>query len=350
MKKQGKKKLNCEEMILFCSQMALILHSGISAFEGISLMMEDQKNPEGRAVLENIYREMEQGESLWGAMEKTEVFPDYACEMVSLGEFSGRLDQVMADLARYYSQEEELYQTVRHGVTYPLFMLIMMLGVLLVLMVKVMPVFQNVFLSLGMQMNGPAGAVLRAGQFLDRYLWIFVLLAGLILSGGLWLCRTRAGRAAGARWLQKLGFARIFLQKTAQYRLAYGMSMSLRSGLDPQRSMERMENLVSDPRMCEKIKHCVEQMKNGVFFEEAVVQGELFDSMHNRMIRIGQRTGAVDQVMEEIADRCQKEASENIWRKISLIEPTVVMILAVLVGLILLSVMLPLMGIMARIG
>ena len=157
------------------------------------------------------------------AMEKTDVFPEYACEMVSLGEFSGRLDQVMEELAGYYTQEEELYLTVRHGVTYPLFMLIMMLGVLLVLMIKVMPVFQNVFLSQGVQMNGPAGAVLRAGQFLDRYLWIFVLLAGLVLGGGLWLCKTKAGQAAGKRWLQNSRFTRAFSRKTAQYRLAYGM-------------------------------------------------------------------------------------------------------------------------------
>lgn len=350
MKKQGKKKLNCEELVLFCSQMALILHSGISAFEGITMMMEEQKNPEGKAVLEEIYREMELGGSLCMAMEKTDVFPEYACEMVSLGEFSGRLDQVMEELAGYYTQEEELYLTVRHGVTYPLFMLIMMLGVLLVLMIKVMPVFQNVFLSLGVQMNGPAGAVLRAGQFLDRYLWIFVLLAGLVLGGGLWLCKTKEGQAAGKRWLQNSRFTRAFSRKTAQYRLAYGMSMGLRSGLDPQRCMEMMEKLVADPGMNRAIEGCIEQMGSGVFFQEAVVQSDLFESMHNRMIRIGQRTGTLDQVMEEIADQCQREASESIWRKVSLIEPTVVMILAVLVGLILLSVMLPLMGLMAQIG
>lgn len=128
------------------------------------------------------------------------------------------------------------------------------------------------------------------------------------------------------------------------------MSMGLRSGLDPQRCMEMMEKLVADPGMNRAIEGCIEQMGSGVFFQEAVVQSDLFESMHNRMIRIGQRTGTLDQVMEEIADQCQREASESIWRKVSLIEPTVVMILAVLVGLILLSVMLPLMGLMAQIG
>lgn len=345
-----KKKLNCDEMIVFCSQMAIILHSGISAFEGISMMLEEQKNPEGAAALKEIYEEMELGGSLYSGMEKTEVFPEYACQMVQLGESSGRLDEVMKSLADYYTQESALYQTVRHAVSYPLFMLIMMLAVLLVLMIKVMPVFQNVFLSLGTQMTGPAGAVLHAGQLMSRYSGVFLALVAVILAAFLWLSKTEQGRKTAGEWCRKSRFTRRFVHKTAQYRLAFGMSMSLRSGLDPERSLELMEGLVGEPDMAEKIKGCVEKIREGVFFEEAIIEAALFDTMHNRMIRIGQRTGALDQVMAEIAQQCDKEASEGIWSKISVIEPTVVIVLAVLVGLILLSVMLPLMSIMSEIG
>lgn len=141
-----------------------------------------------------------------------------------------------------------------------------------------------------------------------------------------------------------------FVRKTAQYRLAFGMSMSLRSGLDPEQSLEMMIELVEEPDIAARISDCIMRMKNGSFFEEAIVQEDIFDGMHNRMIRIGQRTGSLDQVMEEIAQQCSEEASENIWNKISVIEPTVVILLAVIVGLILLSVMLPLMSIMSEMG
>ena len=143
-----KRKLNNEEMAAFCSQMALILRSGISAFEGISMMMEDQEKTAAGTMLKEIYSEMEQGGNLYQGIVKTGLFPAYTCQMVRLGEVSGRLDQVMGELADYYGQEEMLGQTVRRAVAYPLFMLLMMLGVLFVLMVKVMPVFQSVYRSL----------------------------------------------------------------------------------------------------------------------------------------------------------------------------------------------------------
>ena len=345
-----KKKLNCEEMIVFCSQMAVVLHSGISPFEGISMMMEDLENGEGRDILKEIYDEMEAGGGLYEGMSKTEVFPVYACQMVHLGEISGRLDEVMKILSDYYTQEEALYRTVRHAVAYPLFMLTMMMGVLLILIIKVMPVFQEVFLSLGTRMEGQAGAVLRMGQMMSRYSGVFLGLLGAGMLLCFWLAKTEKGRAKAASWIKKSRITGNFVRKTAQYRLAAGMSMCLRSGLDPERSLEMMRDLVEDEEIFSGITECMEKMRIGAFFEDAITEAGVFDRMHSRMIRIGQRSGALDQVMEEIAKQCSEEASENVWDKVSVIEPTVVIVLAVLVGLILLSVMLPLMSIMTQIG
>lgn len=349
-KEKIRKQLNNEEMISFCSQMAMILHSGISPFEGVSLMEEGQEDGEGRKILQEIYDEMALGTGLCSAMEKTGVFPDYACQMVRLGETSGRPDEVMNSLAEYYTRENEIASTVRRAVSYPLFMLVMMLGVLFVLMVKVMPVFQQVFQSLGMQMDGPAGTVLHMGQVLSRYSWVFALLLVLLLAVLLWFSKAERGRRMAADLLRKSKATRRFVRCTAQYRLAFGMEMCLKSGLDPQQSLELMEQLVEDPEIRKKIGSCREELMQGAFFEEAVIHAELFDSLHNRMIRIGQRTGSIDQVMGEIAVQCETQASDWLWNKVGMIEPTVVIVLAVLVGVILLSVMLPLMGIMSQIG
>lgn len=345
-----KGKLNNEEMISFCSQMAVILHSGISVFEGVSMMLEDQERPDGKAVLQTIYSEMELGRNLYDGIVKTEVFPEYACQMVQLGEASGRLDEVMRELADYYSEEQALSDTIRRAVSYPLFMLAMMLGVLFVLMAKVMPVFEQVYQSLGTGMSGPARAVLHMGQVMSRYSGIFLGLLAVMLAAFWWLSRTEQGRAAVSGWMRTGRAFRRITRQIAQYRLASGMGMCLRSGLDPQRSLELMEKLVEDGDTAKGIAQCREKIMQGAFFEEAVMEAELFDKRHNRMIRVGGRTGSLDQVMEEIAGQCRKESSDRIWHKISLIEPTVVIVLAVLVGVILLSVMLPLMSIMSQMG
>ena len=343
-----KRKLNNEEMAAFCSQMALILRSGISAFEGISMMMEDQEKTAAGTMLKEIYSEMEQGGNLYQGIVKTGLFPAYTCQMVRLGEVSGRLDQVMGELADYYGQEEMLGQTVRRAVAYPLFMLLMMLGVLFVLMVKVMPVFQSVYRSLGTDMEGPAGAVLAAGEAMGNYSLLFAVLFAAVLLLFLWMFGTDRGKNLSLSWFQrgKGGLNR----QISRYRLASGLAMCLRSGLDPERSMELMEGFTRDEQTSRQIGLCMEKIRQGVFFEEAVIEAGLFEKTHNRMIRVGQRTGSLDRVMEQIGQQCREQASDQIWHRISMIEPTVVIILAVLVGVILLSVMLPLMSIMSEIG
>ncbi|MDD3796270.1 MAG: type II secretion system F family protein [Lachnospiraceae bacterium] len=345
-----KKQLNNQEMITFCSQMALVLHSGISSYEGISMLMEDQKNKSGREVLEQIYQEMELGNSLYKGMRKTEVFPDYACQMVQLGETSGRLDETMRALSEYYNKEENMYQTIRRAVAYPLFMLSMMLVVLLVLIIKVMPIFNQVFLSLGTQMDGAAGVILRMGETLGRYSGVFLVILLAALAFFFWITKTERGRKLSESWVRRSRFTRKLTRKTAQYRLASGMSMCIQSGLNPESSLELMAKLVENEEECSKIRFCISRISEGTPFEEAMLESELFDGIHNRMLRIGQRTGAMDQVMGEIGSQCEKEASEQIWHRIDLIEPTIVIVLAVLVGTILMSVMLPLMSIMSEIG
>ena len=349
-KRKKEKKLNREELIGFCSQMAAILHSGISSFEGISLMMEEQENPAGRAALEGIYQEMMAGGSLGDGIEKSGLFPEYACRMIRLGETSGRTDEVMNHLADYYQQEEELSNAVWHAVSYPLFMLIMMLGVLFVLIAKVMPIFQSVYESLGTGMRGTAGAILGIGTVLNRYSAVIVAVFAVLFAGIWWTARTERGRAALNNFVRKSSAVKKTAASAAEYRLSFGLYICLCSGVNPESGLQIMEKLMEYPEAEKKISVCREKMLSGMLFEDALAETGIFGKKHTRMLKIGQRTGTTEQALRQIAQQCREETLNRLWDKISLIEPTVVIVLAVLVGIILLSVMLPLMSIMSEIG
>ena len=117
------KALNNTELIFFCSQLALTLRSGISSLEGLSLMLEDSPGGDGRTLLEQLIREMEETGSLSRSLESAQVFPAYLCSMVELGEQTGHLDDVMESLAAHYRLEEALSRNLRSAVAYPLVML-----------------------------------------------------------------------------------------------------------------------------------------------------------------------------------------------------------------------------------
>ena len=155
------KKLSNEELITFCGQMALILKSGISSLEVIYFMEDGDVQTEGREILKEIREELEMCGMLYPAMEKTGVFPEYALHMTEIGEQTGRLDETMEALAAYYQREEEILDAVKSAVTYPVAMLGMLLVIVAVLFIKVMPVFEQVYMQLGQEMTGVARQLLN---------------------------------------------------------------------------------------------------------------------------------------------------------------------------------------------
>lgn len=349
--KTNAKRLTDSELSVFCTQIAMLLRSGISVTEGLSIMVEDSENTEGRAILKTALDHCELGEPLSSGLRASGAFPEYLLNMTAIGEESGRLDEVMDALSSYYEREDALHEAVRSAVRYPLVMIVMMAVVMGVLMTRVLPVFNEVFLQLGTELSGVSLSILRAGQALSRYSVLLVVLAAVVAAALLWLNKTAAGRAFRLKYFSSrvLGSRRL-ADKIGSARFASGMSLMLSSGLDTDKSLEMVSRLVDSPLVRKKIAHCQELIGEGQNFADALVNAGLFTGVYARMVTVGYKTGSADAVMKNLADRYQEEIDTQVSRTVSLIEPTLVAVFSVLVGFILLSVMLPLMGIMSSIG
>ena len=351
-KKINQAKLNNTEVATFCSQMAMVVKSGIPTVEGIHIMMGDagKLGSHGRAILEVIEDALDGGLAFSDALEETTVFPDYVTEMIRLGESAGKLDEVLDSLTVYYSREEAIAKGVKAAVTYPMIMIGMMMIIVLVLMVKVMPMFNEVFSMLGAEMTGFSLAILNAGNIISRYAVVFVVLLAVILAIVLYLAKTENGRKKFSEFASKFVLTRGINLKIALGRFANGLSMTLTSGLDPTQCLELVDALTEHPVVKEKIKEVQADMEKGVPFSEALINTQLFGGVSNSILAIGDKSGAMDAAMNDIAIQYSNEVDESIERMLSILEPTLVAIISVIVGLILLSVMFPLIGIMSNIG
>ena len=138
-------KLTNLEIASFCSEMAMILKSGISSLEGVDLLREDAQTKAEKELLDEIYQSVMDTGRLDQALEETKVFPEYLIRMTQIGEETGTLDEVMESLAEHYNREEAIRRSVRSAISYPLLMIGMMLVIIIILMTKVMPVFDQVF-------------------------------------------------------------------------------------------------------------------------------------------------------------------------------------------------------------
>ena len=344
--------LSNNEIAVFCEQSGMILESGLSMLEGISIMEADvePQNTEYKRIYADIRTCLEETGIFYEALQRAGVFPDYVIQMAKLGEETGNLDVTMKGLAAYYEREENTMQDIRSAISYPLMILCMLLTIMLVMIVKVMPVFDQVFQELGVEMSGAAAGVLHLGNGLRRYALVFLILFLLLAVGLLYLTRTTKGRIQLRTIARKFPLSRRLMYDTSCARFASGMSVALKSGLDTEEGFDLVTQLVDDPDFCQKIASAREAIQNGEDFSDALNKAGIFSGIDARMVSVGFRAGAADSALSDIASRLQTETDEKLQSLAGLLEPTLVAVLSVLVGLILLSVMLPLVNVMSNIG
>ena len=342
--------LSSPELIRILRGFALLLHSGIGGADGAFLLArEEQSHP--AELLHALGEELDGGSALSEAMERTGGFPDQIRAMVRIGEETGRLEEALNALADFYEQRQRMIRQVRSAVTYPALVLTLMLLVVGVLLVKVLPVFDRVYASLGSRLTGPAAGLLYAGQLLKAalpgLLAVLVLLA--VFAVFLRFHRSFRGKLAAA-WMRRYG-DRGIARKFNNARFAQALAMGLSSGLPLESCLSLAEELLRDaPGAARRCKDCALAMEAGESFGAAMEKAELLPPCQCRLLQVGTRSGNGDRVMESIAETMMEDARNALEKAVSAIEPAMVLVSSLLVGLILLSVMLPLADILSVLG
>ena len=342
-----RKQLNARELFHFCEQFSLILHSGISSTEGLHMLIEDAETEDAKKILVSITEDFETNGFLSESLKHSGLFPSSMIAYVKVGEETGCLDEIMENLAAHYQQEIEITEHIRHAVAYPSMMLGMMAAVIVILLVKVMPVFQQVFHQMGLEMNELSYGLLKISSIISQYSRIFlILLLALLILLLFFGCHPK-GRLILYRTVSKLPFLREIPVSLDYGRLTQGISLGLRSGLDPLTSLELADSLIMQTPVKERLQKALLLLNEGNSFISALTDSELFHGMDARLISIGFQTGAADEVMKKISDRYHEKSVSTLERVVSVIEPTIVIFLSIMVGVVLLSVMMPLLGILS---
>lgn len=240
---------------------------------------------------------------------------------------------------------------MRSALLYPSVLLFLMLIVIVILLTQVLPVFQSVFNSLGGKLGGVAGGLLTVGIWLNKMMpLLFVLLAavaGVVIA----FSASEAFREKVlAFWRKKSGDKGI-MRKMNDASFAQAISMGLSSGLPLEETMELAAGVLKDvPEAAKRCMDCKQELMNGSPLADALRKTEVFPMSMCRLLSLGMQSGNGDVVMQEIAERLSEEADAVLTSRVEKLEPTLVLVTSILVGIILLSVMLPLMNIMETIG
>jgi len=335
----------------FCMELHILIQSGITFGDGILMIQDDEPDKEGKALLQLLVNSLDEGLPLSMALKAAAVFPSYMVSMVEIGEKTGRLAETLKALSEYYDKQGRLRETIKNATLYPAILLILMVAVVLILIVKVLPIFNSVFSQLGTQMSPFAARLMRFGGWLEgASLVIAAVVCGIVaVAVAAWLIP--AVRIGAANMFKNIFGGRGVFGQIASSHFASGIALAIASGLDSEKAVEMASALSGGAKSVdEKHKKCLDMLASGTTLSEAMRDSGILSARDSRMLSLGGRSGTTDTVIEDIARRAERNVEDSIDRIVSKIEPMLVIITSVIVGVILFSVMLPLVGIMTTIG
>lgn len=346
----SKKTLDELGVSAFCESMAMMVQSGIQTDEAIGLLQsEKEKGGILKQALGKMKTQTEQGSSLSEAMKDAGIFPDFAVRMVAAGESSGRLENVLFRLARYYAGQKTLMEKLRGAVTYPAAMLVLIVTVLAAMLIIVLPAFRAVYDRLTGSLAASSYAYIRAAALFCTVALVVMAALVCLLLVGLLLWKSGRRRAVLAV-LEIFPRCRSILRAGALYRFTSAVETFLASGEMQDEAVLSSIPMVGDEKLEEKLRALVRRMEKGHSFSQAAYEEDLFEPVYGRMLLAGERSGGLEHVLGRLSQLLEEETAHQVDRLVEIVSPALSGVLMVTIALTLISVMLPLIGMMNAIG
>lgn len=346
-----KKLVSNEDMTYICSELSFLLQAGVSTGDSLHIMSDDENRKEYGRLFGVMAEKADNGQPLDAIMEEEGVFPKYASNLVSAGTETGRLAECLKSLAAYYRRRVSIEEQLRTAILHPVFLLVVMIVIITVLMTKVVPVFNKVYLQMGQGLTGIGGTLFRIGQILDSAVPFLTMILFVILFLLVMFSISNSFREKMLDTWYGVSDIRGVLGKINRAKFSYGMHISISSGLHIEDILIISKLLVySSPKMIKRIERSLEDIDSGISLSESLSNNKLLSVADCRLIEAGYRSGNIGIVIEQIAKRLADEAQRDLSNWVASIEPTLVMITSTVIGTILLAVMIPLINIMSALG
>jgi type IV pilus assembly protein PilC len=335
------KKISLKDISIFCRQFSVIISAGISIIKAVEIVKEQTENPKLKKILLVVNQEIQKGKTFSVALREHKDIPDMLVNLVEVGETSGTLDKMLETLSKYYEKEYKQQQKVRQATTYPKVIIVFALSIVSGLVTFVVPTFAQTIISSGGTIPLPTKIVMGMADFIKSYGLVILVMAAFIflvikISGS-----KNRGTLKNDKYVMKLPvYGKIYSQIiTARFARTFGILMS--SGVPIIQSLEISTQVLNSKTIGDTLISLKEEVKKGSGIGGTLDDRKVFPPMLTQMIKIGEESGNLDEVLGKTADFYDDEVEVATAKMTSLIEPAIIIVLAVVVGFIVLSIALP---------
>ena len=340
-------KISSKEITFFCRQLAIMINSQIELIKCLEILKEQSFTAYFKKILGLIYEDVKAGKLLSQAMEKhKKIFPEFLRNMVYVGEMSSALERVLNSIADYYENEQQTKKKVKSALVYPITLVVMMIGIVAIMMVFVIPTFRESLAEMEVDMPALTLAIFNASDWFIAN-WHLVFL-GIV---GVWLLIKLFKRTEGGKYFfdtLKIKFPVIkkYQISAVTSRFARGFSLLLASGMKMVDAMEVIKKVLGNKYVEKKFEVAIEEVRKGVPLTKALENMQVFPVMILQMVGIGEKTASVDDVLMRSCGYFDQEQQTSLNKVTSMIQPTLMLVLGIVIGVMFIAVYSPLISIM----
>lgn len=343
-----RKKLNNEQIFTFCTALHDLLNAGVNLGDGLTLLAADEENAVLRGSLKDMAQWADEGASLADLVRRSGIFPGYVCALLAVGERTGKSEEALTALSRCYEARERMDRQMRTAMLYPAALLLVLLAVAVVLLVWVLPVFDEVYAQQGSGLTGFAGWLLALGKLLGKIMPALCAVLAVLAAA---LAVPAARRWIGKCWRLLLGDWGAH-GKMLSARFLQAVAMAVVSGMTAREAVLLAQELADGEAKAfqKRSKVCLDAVDGEMPLHLALEKAEFLRNADRRLLDAAYRSGNGEQALEKTSHRLTEQAEEAMERQTGRIEPILVAVACGLIGAVLLAVLLPLMQIMSAIG
>jgi type IV pilus assembly protein PilC len=344
-------KVTNKDIVIFTRQFSTMIDAGLPLVQGLTILAEQSENPTFKSILKEITKDVEGGSTLAEAMKKhPKVFDDLFVNLVAAGEVGGILDTILRRLSTFIEKAEKLKSQVKGALTYPAVVVGIAIIVIAVILVFVIPVFEDMFKSFGSALPAPTQLVVDMSRFLKGNIhWVILAFGGLIYGLKRYR-RTASGKKQIDTLLLKLPVFGELLKKTAVARFTRTLGTMIGSGVPILDALEIVARTAGNVVIEEIIYEVRSSIAEGQTIAEPLSENDVFPGMVIQMISVGEATGALDTMLEKIADFYDDEVDAAVAALTSMLEPLLMLFLGGAIGGLVIAMYLPIFGMAAAMG
>jgi len=345
-------KLKLKEVAIFCRQMSAMLFAGVSLVKSIDIMYRQTSSKRMKLALQNLYENVQKGNLLSESLRKqNDAFPEIMINLIESGESSGTLDTVMGKLANQFENELKLKNKVRAALTYPAILAVLGVGVVAILVTFVLPQFISMFETSGVtELPLPTRILLAISGAVTGYWYVIAVVLLALVIGGRFYIRTDAGKLNWDSALMKIPVVKQVVVKTITVRFCRTFAMLFSSGMPMLQSLSIVGRVINNKAIESSMMAMSDDIRRGITLSQAIQKVTVFPPMVQSMVSIGEESGSLDEMMENSAKYFDDELENDLARLVALVEPIMIVLMAVVVGFVIISIMLPMLQIYQNIA